>query len=67
MSTKLGGGGGWLSIVCIQLGPQKLSVIRSSGVSAVQGLLKYWNQWKDSRDFQNCPLYHGYSLLRGVR
>ena len=32
---------GLLSIVCVQLGPQKLSVIRSSGVSAVQGLLKY--------------------------
>ena len=40
---------GLLSIVCIQLGPQKLSVIRSSGVSvirssgvsAIQGLLKY--------------------------
>ena len=39
MSTKLG----LLSIVCIQLGPWKLSVIQSSGVSAFQGLLKYWN------------------------
>ena len=28
------------------------SVIRSSGMSPNQGL-------KDSRDFQNCPLYHG--------
>ena len=26
-------------IVCVQSGPQKLSVIRSSGVSAIQGLL----------------------------
>ena len=30
---------GSLTIVCIQLGPPKLSVIRSSGVSAFQGLL----------------------------
>ena len=30
MSAKLGS----LSIVCVQLGPQKVSVIRSSGVSA---------------------------------
>ena len=35
MSTKSGS----LSIVCIQLGPRKLSIIRSSGVSAIQGLL----------------------------
>ena len=32
---------GSLSIACVQLGPRKLSVIRSSGVSAIQGLLKY--------------------------
>ena len=30
---------GLLSIVCVQLGPQKLSIIRSSEVSAIQGLL----------------------------
>ena len=30
-----------LSIVCVQLGPRKLSVIWGSGVSAIQGLLKY--------------------------
>ena len=29
-----------LSIVCIQLGPQKLSVVRNSGVSTVQVLVK---------------------------
>ena len=63
MSAKSGS----LSIVCVQLGPRKLSVIRSSGVSAIQELLKYWSEWKDSRDFQNCPLYHGCLLLRGVR
>ena len=28
-------------IVRVQLGPQKLSIIRSSEVSAIQGLLKY--------------------------
>ena len=32
---------GSLSIVCIQLGPRKPSVIRSSGVSTIEGLLKY--------------------------
>ena len=35
MSAKSGS----LSITCVQLGPQKLSVIRSSGVSAIQGCL----------------------------
>ena len=35
MSAKSGS----LSIACVQLGPRKLSVIRSSGVSAIQGLL----------------------------
>ena len=35
MSTKSGS----LSIVCVQLGAWKLSVIRSSRLSAVQGLL----------------------------
>ena len=30
---------GSLSIVCVQLGLRKLSVIRSSGVSAIQGCL----------------------------
>ena len=29
------------SYVLLQLGPRKLSVIRSSGVSAIEGLLKY--------------------------
>ena len=32
---------GLLSIVRIQLGLRKLSVVRSSGVSDVHGLLKY--------------------------
>ena len=59
MSSKSGS----LSIVGVQLGQRKVSVIRSSGVSAIQGLL---TEWKDSRDFQNCPLYHGCLLLRGV-
>ena len=31
----------------------------SSDVSAVQGLLKYWSEWKDGRDFQNCPVHRG--------
>ena len=37
MSAKSGS----LSIACVQLGPQILSIIQSSGVSAIQGLLKY--------------------------
>ena len=57
---------GSLSIVCIQLGPLKLSIIRSNGVSAIQGLLSI-SEWKDSWDFQNCPLYCRCPLLRGVR
>ena len=36
MSAKSGS----LSIACVQLGPRKLSVIWSSGVSAIQGLLE---------------------------
>ena len=62
MSTKLGS----LSIVRVQLGLRKLSVIQSSGMSAVQGLLKYWSEWKNSWDFQNCPLYCGCPLLRDM-
>ena len=37
MSTK---SGSFLSIVYVQLGAQKVSVIRSSGVPATQGLVK---------------------------
>ena len=36
MSAKLGS----LSIACVQLGPRKLSVIRSSGVSLFRGCLR---------------------------
>ena len=56
-----------LNIVGVQLGLQKLSVIWSSGVSAIQLLLKYKSEWEDSRDFQTCSLYRGCLLLRGVR
>ena len=49
MSAKSGS----FSIVCVQLGPRKLSVIRSSGVSAIQGCL--------SIEVNGSP------LLRGVR
>jgi len=55
-----------LSIVCVQMEAQKLSIIRSSGVSAVQRLLKYWSECKDSHDFRNCPLCHGCLPFRGV-
>ena len=48
-------------------GSLKLSVIQSSGVSAIQRLLKHSSEWMDGRDFQNCPLYRGCPLLRGVR
>ena len=63
MSAKSGS----LSIACIQLGLRKLPVVRSSRVSTILGSLKYWSEWKDSRNFQNCPLYHGCPLFRGVR
>ena len=36
---------------------RKVSIIQSSGVSAIQGVLTYLSQWKDSWDFQNCQLY----------
>ena len=39
--NKVAAKSGSLSIACVQLGLQKLSIIRSSGVSAIQGLLKY--------------------------
>ena len=40
-----------------------MSAIRSSRVSAVQGLLiEVYGDW----DFQNFPLYRGCSLLRGA-
>ena len=55
-----------LNIVGVQLGLQNLSVIWSSWVSAIQWLLKYKSGWEDSRDFQNCSLYRGCPLLRGV-
>ena len=63
MSAKPGS----LSIVSVQLGLRKVCIIRSSGVSAIQGVVKYRSEWKGSRDFQNCPLYRGCLLLRGVR
>ena len=28
-------------------------------MSAIQGLFNYYSEWKDSQDFQNCPLYRG--------
>ena len=34
---------GLLSIVCVQLGPRKLSIIRTREVAAKQGFLKYSN------------------------
>ena len=46
---------------------RKVSIIQSSGVSAIHGVLMYLSQWKDSWDFQNCQLYRWHPLLRGVR
>ena len=40
-----------VSIVRVQLVPWKLSVIQSSGVFTIQGLLKNCSKWKDSWDF----------------
>ena len=41
-----------LSIVCLEV--RKVSIIQSSEVSAIQGILKYW---KDSWDFHKRLLY----------
>ena len=40
---------------CVQLGP---CVIWSSGVSAIQGLLKYWSEWEIVwvSAVEGCPL-----------
>ena len=43
-----------LSIVCIQLGLWKLSVVPNSGLSTIHQLLIYSSEWKDSWDFRNC-------------
>ena len=56
-----------VSIVRVQLVQWKLSVIQSSGVFTIQGLLKNWSKWKDSWDFWNCLLYRGCLLSRDVR
>ena len=50
----------------VHLGPRKLSIMRSRRCPLSQGLLKYCSDWKDSWEFQNCPLYHGCPLFRGV-
>ena len=49
---------------CVQLGAWKVSVVRSSGVSAIQGFLMYWNLGRNGWNFQNnyCPL-SGAALL----
>ena len=36
-----------------------MSIIQSSGVSAIQGVLMYGSLWRNSWDFQKCSLYHG--------
>ena len=55
-----------LSIVCIQSGPQKLSVIQSSRVSTIQGLLKYIEVNGKTVGTFRIVLYHGCPLLRSV-
>ena len=63
MSTKSGS----LSIACVQLGPRKLSIIRSSGVSDIQGLLKYGRAVGTFRIVRYIMgvLYSGVSVKRG--
>ena len=51
VSAKLGS----LSIICIQLGPRKLSIIQSREVATKQGFLKYYSEWRCSRDQGECP------------
>jgi len=58
--TKLGS----LSIVCVQLGPQKLSVIRSSRVSTIQGSLSIEVNGRTVGISElSITLYRGYPLL----
>ena len=57
---------GSLSIVRVQLGPRKLPVIRSSGMSAIQGLLKIEVNGGQS-GLSESSVYRGCPLLRGVR
>ena len=59
MSTKSGS----LSIACIQLGLRKLTVIRSSGVSAIQVLKCMEGQ----SGLSELSVIHGCLLFRGVR
>ena len=59
MSAKLG----LLSIACVQLGLQKLSVIRSSRVSSIQGLRIEVNGRAVGTfrivQYRGCPLFRG--------
>ena len=53
------------SITSIQLG--LVSVIWNSGVSALQGFLRYGSLLRSDRDLNNCLLYHVEGcLLSGV-
>ena len=59
-----------LSTACVQLGPRKLSVIRSSGVSAIQGCLSIEVNGKAIGTFRIvCYImgvrYSGVSVKRG--
>ena len=57
---------GVFSIACVQTGTRLVSVVRSRGVSAIRGLLMYWNVWRNIRDTWKCPLYRRCPPLRGV-
>ena len=49
------------------LGQRKVSVLRSSGVSAIQGFSMYSGLWRYyDPDSHKCPLYRGCLLLRGI-
>ena len=49
------------------LGINLLSIIRSSGVSVLEGFRMYRGLWRNNRDRKVRPLYCGCPLLRGVR
>ena len=63
MSAKSGS----LSIASVQLGPRKLSIIRSSEVSAIQGLLSIEANGRTIGTFGIARYIMGVCFFRGVR
>ena len=56
---------GLLSIIGMQLGLQKVSVIQNNGVSAIQRFLMCLSLWLNSWEFWNCLCDFGMSAAEG--